>query len=91
MKEYPRGCHPNSLKALEEHRHKGMYTKKQSEEAAEKSAIMRRILKEAVQYGMIHEDDELWQQLIPKVWESIKDAAMAGDFKAFKIMWRSLF
>lgn len=88
MKEYPRGCHPNSLKALEEHRHKGMFTKKQSKAAAEKSAILRHTLSEAIRYGRYIESDEEWERIMSKVWESLKDAAMEGDLKALKKLWR---
>lgn len=90
MKEYPRGCHPNSLKALEENRHKGMFTKRKSKAAARKSAILRHTLKEAVQYGLIYEDDETWEQIMSKVWESLKDAAMEGDTKAAMLLFKCL-
>lgn len=91
MKEYSRGCHPNSLKALDRNRHKGQFTHKQSKVAAEKSAILRHVLTEAVQYGMSHEDEEAWEQIVIKAWDALKGAAMAGDLKALRILWRKLF
>ncbi len=88
--QYSRGCNPNSLKALEKNRHKGMFTKKQSEAAAEKSVILRRILNEAVVYGMFHESDDDWETIIAKVWEALKDAAFEGNMYALKELWKRL-
>lgn len=88
--KYPKGCHPNSLKALEEHGKKTRFTSKQSKEAAEKSALLRKILKDAVDQAYSITGPEEWEALTTKAAKALIDAAMAGDTYALKILMRRM-
>lgn len=86
--KYPRGYHPNSLKALEEGRKKNQFTPRAGKEARAKGVMLRKILKDAVEIAYSTTDPEEWDALCRRVARAVVDAAKAGDLYALKLLMR---